>query len=96
MHERLTAHQSDAHSAKITNLPGPFFKVVEARMGSAIVVLRAIGAIEVALVGDVKAALERFTIEKTLTGLQNIIAGKFTAGLFKNLHGAWIRLVVYR
>jgi hypothetical protein len=44
------------------NFPYPFFQIVEARMRSAVVVLGAIGTIEIATVGDVKAALQRFPV----------------------------------
>ncbi len=67
MHERLAADESDAHGAKLANLPYPFFQIVEARMRPAIVVLGAISTIEITTISDVKAALQRFPVEETLT-----------------------------
>jgi hypothetical protein len=55
-------------------------------MRPAIVVFGAIGAIEVALVRHVKAALQRFAIEKTLTRFQNVIAGEFATDFIEKLH----------
>jgi hypothetical protein len=55
-------------------------------MRPAIVVFGAIGAIEVATIRHVKAALQRFAIEKTLTGFHNVVAGKFAADFVENLH----------
>src|SRR6266480_5586365 len=89
MHQRLTADQSNAHGAKLTNFPNPFFQIVEARMRPAVVVLGAIGTIEIATVRDVKTALQGFAVEETLTRFQNVIAGKFAANIFDNLHGVW-------
>src|SRR5713101_2204678 len=67
MHERLAADESDAHGAKLANFPYPFFQIVEPRMRPAVVVLGAIGTIKIATVRHVKAALQRFPVEKTLT-----------------------------
>ena len=55
-------------------------------MRPAIVVFGAIGTIEIATVRDVKAALQRFAVEQTLTRFQNVIAGEFTADFAKKLH----------
>src|SRR5438045_9312224 len=55
-------------------------------MRPAIVVFGAISAIEVALVRDIKAALQRFAVEETLPRFQNIVAGKFTAYFMANPH----------
>src|SRR3954469_13543973 len=86
MHERLPAHESDAHRAKLANFPYPLFQIVEARMWPAIVVFGAIGTIEITAVRNVKAALQRFPIEETLTRFENIITGEFTADFAKKLH----------
>ena len=53
-------------------------------MRPAIVVFGAIGTIEIATVRDVKTALQRFPVEETLTRLQNVIAGEFTADFAKS------------
>lgn len=55
-------------------------------MRPAVVVLSAIRTIEVAPIRDIKAALQRFTIEETLTGFQNVIAGKFAADFVQEIH----------
>ena len=55
-------------------------------MRPAVVVLSAIGTIEITAVRYVKAALQRLAVEKTLTRLQNVIAGKFAADFVENLH----------
>src|SRR6266404_1638167 len=89
MHERLAADESDAHGAKLANFPYPFFQIVEARVRPAVVVFGAIGTIEIATIRDVKAALQRLAVEETLTRFQDIIAGKFAANVFDNLHAVW-------
>ncbi len=58
-------------------------------MRPAVVVLGAIGTIEIATIRDVKTALQRFAVEETLARFQNVIAGKFTADVFENLHAVW-------
>ena len=55
-------------------------------MRPAVVVLGAIGTIEIAAVRDVEAALQRFAVEQTLTRFQNVVAGEFTADFAKKLH----------
>ena len=55
-------------------------------MRPAVVVLGAIGTIEIATVRDVKTALQRFAVEQTLARFQNIIAGKFAADFVQKLH----------
>ena len=55
-------------------------------MRPAVVVLGAIGTIKVATVCDVKTALQRFPVEETHTGFQNVIAGEFAADLVEKLH----------
>jgi hypothetical protein len=57
-------------------------------MRPTVVVLGAISTIEIAAVRYVKAALQRFAIEETLTGFHNVIAGKFAAKMSKKLHAA--------
>jgi hypothetical protein len=86
MHERLAADESNAHGAKVANFPYPFFQIVEARVRPAIVVFGAIGAIEIATICDVQAALQGFSVEETPTRFQNVIAGKFTADSIEELH----------
>src|SRR5213075_708157 len=86
MHERLAADESDPHGAQLTNFPYPFFQIVEARMRPAVVVLGAIGTIEITTIRDVKTALQRLTVDQALTRFQNIITGKFTADFAKKLH----------
>jgi hypothetical protein len=51
-----------------------------------VIVFGAVGAIEIALVRQVKAALERLAVEKTLAGFEQIIAGKFPADLIEQIH----------
>ena len=55
-------------------------------MRPAIVVFGAVGTIEIATVRDVKAALQGFAVEETLTRFQNVIAGKFPADFVQELH----------
>src|SRR5438270_6611655 len=86
MHQRLAADESDAHGAELANFPNPFFQIVEARMRPAVVVLGAIGTIEITTIRHVKTALQRFTVEQTLTRFQNVIAGKFTTNFIEKFH----------
>src|ERR1700675_4716225 len=86
MHKRLAPDESDAHGAKLTNFPYPFFQIVEARVRPAVVVLSAIGTIKIATVSHVKTALQRFAVEQTLARFQNVIAGKFAADFVEKLH----------
>src|SRR6266550_4530264 len=86
MHERLAADKSDAHRPEFANFPYPFFQIIEARVRPAVVVLGAIGTIKIATVRDVKTALQRFPVEETHTGFQNVIAGEFAADLVEKLH----------
>jgi hypothetical protein len=65
-------------------------------MRPAVVVLSAIGAIEITTIGDIKTTLEGFAIEETLTRFQNVIAGEFPASVFESLHAAWTKPSVYR
>ena len=58
-------------------------------MRPAVVVLGAIGTIEIATVRDVKTALQGFAVEQTLTRFQNVVAGKFAANVLDNLHPVW-------
>ena len=55
-------------------------------MRPAVVVFGAIGTIEITTIRDIKAALERFTVEETLSRFQNVIAAKFTADFTEKLH----------
>ena len=55
-------------------------------MRPAVVVLGAIGTIEITTIRHVKTALQRFTIKKTLTRFQNVVAGKFAADFVQELH----------
>ena len=64
-------------------------------MRAAIVILGAVGTIEIAAVCDIKAALQRFAIEKTLTRLQNVIAGKFAADFVEKFHTIMKEHAVY-
>jgi len=58
-------------------------------MRPAVVVLGAIGTIEITAIRHVKTALQRFAVEETLTGFQNFIAGKFAADFVEKLHAVW-------
>jgi hypothetical protein len=58
-------------------------------MRPAVVVLGAIGTIEITAIRHVKTALQRFAVEETLTRFQNVVAGKFAADVFENLHAVW-------
>ena len=58
-------------------------------MRPAVVVLGAIGTIEITTIRYVKTALQRFAVEETLTRFQNVIAGKFAANVFENLQAVW-------
>jgi len=86
MHKRLAADESDPHGAKLTNFPYPFFQIVEAWMRSAVVVLGAIGTIEIATIRNIKAALEWFAVDEALARFENVIAGKFAADFVEKLH----------
>ena len=44
-----------------------------------VVVFRAIGAVEIAAIGQIEAALERLAVEDALAGFEQVIAGKFAA-----------------
>ena len=74
------------HGAKLANFPYPFFQIVDARVRSAVVVLGAIGTIEIATIRHVQTALQRLAVEQTLTRFQDFIAGKFTADSTEELH----------
>src|SRR5207248_10727241 len=82
MHRRLAADESDPHGAQLTKFSYPFFQIVEARMRPAVVVLGAIGTIEITTIRHVKTALQRFAVDEALARFQNVVAGKFTAGMF--------------
>src|SRR5450631_2239902 len=51
-----------------------------------VIVFRAVGAIEVALIGEVEAALQRLAVENTLSGFEQVIPGKFPANLVEQVH----------
>ena len=55
-------------------------------MRPAVVVLGAIGTIEITTIRHVKTALQRFTVDEALTRFQNVIAGKFAADFIEKLH----------
>jgi hypothetical protein len=55
-------------------------------MRPAIVVLGAIGTIEITTIRYVKTALQRFAVEQALARFQNVIAGKFTPDFVQKLH----------
>ncbi len=55
-------------------------------MRPAVVVLGAIGTIEITTIRHVKTALQRFAVDETFAGFQNVIAGKFAADFVKKLH----------
>ena len=55
-------------------------------MRPAVVVLSAISTIQIATIRDIKAALQRFAIEETLTRFHNVVAGKFAADFVEELH----------
>jgi hypothetical protein len=86
MHKRFAPDQSDPHGTKLANFPYPFFQIVEAGMRPAIVVLGAIGTIEITTIRHVKTALQRSAIEKTLPRFQDVVAGKFSADFVEQLH----------
>ena len=52
-----------------------------------VIVFGAIGAIEVALVGEIETALQRLAIEEALAGFEQVIAGKFPADFIEQIHG---------
>ncbi len=55
-------------------------------MRPAVVVLGAIGTIEITTIRYVKTALQRFAVEEALARFQNVIAGKFAADFVEKLH----------
>ena len=55
-------------------------------MRQAVVVLGAIGTIEITAICHVKAALQRFAVDEALARFQNVIAGKFAADFVQKLH----------
>ena len=55
-------------------------------MRPAIVILSAISTIQIAAVRDIKAALQRFAIEETLTRFHNVVAGEFAPDFVEELH----------
>ena len=79
MGEWFPADKRNAHGTKVANLTNPFFKIVKAGMWPAIIVLGAIGTIEVTTVRHIKAALQRFPVEETPARFQNVVTGKLAA-----------------
>ena len=55
-------------------------------MRPAVVVFRAISAIEVASVRHIKAALQRSAVFETLSRFQDVVAGEFAADFVEKLH----------
>ena len=55
-------------------------------MRPAVVVLGAIGTIEITTIRHVKTALQRFAVDEALARFQNVIAGKFAADFTEKLH----------
>jgi len=55
-------------------------------MRPAVVVLGAIGTIEITTIRHVKTALQRFAVDQALARFQNVIAGKFAADFVEKLH----------
>ena len=64
-------------------------------MRPAVVVFGAIGTVKIATVRDVKAALQRFPIEETLTRFQDVVAGKFAADFIEELHAMMTECAAY-
>src|SRR5215813_15400537 len=95
MREWLTADESDAHGPKITNLPHPFFQIVNARMRPAVIVFGAISAVQIALVRHVQTALQRLSVFETLSRFQDVVAGEFAADFVQQLHAVERYEVVY-
>lgn len=79
MQQRFAADEGDAHRSQAANLTDPKLQIVELRMRPRIIVTRAIGTIEIASVGEIKAALKRFAVKKTLARFKQVITGKFAA-----------------
>src|ERR1700731_550320 len=67
--------------------PHPQLEVLELRMRLRVIVFGAVGAIEIALVGEVEAALQRLAIEQAFAGFEQVIAGKFAADFIEQVHG---------
>ena len=65
--QRLATDQGDAHRSEVADFADPKLEVFELRMRLRVIVLRAIGTIEVALIGQVEAALQRLSVENTLS-----------------------------
>ena len=92
MEQRFATDERYAHRAEIANLSDPELEIFELGMRLGVIVLGAIGAIEIALVGQVKTALEWLAIEQPLAGFKNVVSGKFAADLIEQIHGvrgAW-------
>ncbi len=87
MQQRLAAHERDSHRPEIADFADPKLEVLELRMRLRVIVFRAVGAIEIALIGQVEAALERLAIEDALAGFEQVIAGEFAADFIEQVHG---------
>src|SRR5205085_4386252 len=74
------------HGAEIADFADPKLQILELRMRLRVIVLGAIGAIEVALVGEVEAALQRLPVEKAFAGFEQVVAGKFAADFIEQVH----------
>src|SRR6185436_15389262 len=92
MHQRLASDERDSHCAEVADFADPKFQVRQLRMRPTVVVFRAIGAIEIAAIGQIKTALERLAIEEALAGLEDVITGKLAADVLKQCHES-IRVV---
>src|SRR6059058_3491435 len=86
MEQRLAADERDPHRAEIADLADPKLEVLELRVRFRVIVLGAIGAIEVALVGEIEAALQRLPVEQAFAGFEQVVAGKFAADFIEQVH----------
>ena len=86
MEKRFAADERDPHRAEIADFADPNFEVLELRMRLRVIVLSAIGAIEIAFIGEVEAALQRLPVEKALAGFEQVVAGKFAADFIEQVH----------
>ena len=86
MQQRLAADESDSHRPEIADFSDPKLEVLELRMRLRVIVFRAVGAIEVALIGQVEAALKRLAVENALAGFEQVVAGKFAADFIEQVH----------
>ena len=87
MRERFAADERDPHRAEFANFAGPLLQVIERRMRTRVVVLRAIGAIEIASIRHVQAALQRSTVDQPLRRFEQIVLAEFAADLAQDFQG---------